>query len=320
MSSPSGYHSWIACKHGLRSHAALAFRKPHRRARSGGCMAERKLGDGSSSENSSDVKPQGAHRPKKPTIWHAPSQTLSIHDLRRPSDITAFTKQEKEAAISLARRGRPEAALTGFCDSMDAVFSAAGFLMDHINYAAIVTALAHIWEAAQRNDGFRSHAGVRDRIQALYQRCVQSLQPLLADMHAQGFSTVFWSSAKLGLDPDAVVPGMTHNLSLRLLKLIHVSEEKQRPNAQACANLLWALATMGHPAATAEMVDPFCLRFASLLRHADAKQRPTAQEAANVLWALATVGHQAAAEVLDYICLYFASLTQHADAKQRPKA
>ncbi|KAL3149827.1 hypothetical protein ABBQ38_013648 [Trebouxia sp. C0009 RCD-2024] len=190
--------------------------------------------------------------------------------------------------------------------------------MDHINYAAIVTALAHVWEAAQRGDRFRSHAGVHDRIEALYQRCVQSLQTLLADVHAQGISTVLWSSAKLGFDPDAVVPGMTLDLSLRLLKLIEVSEEKQRPNAQACANLVWALATMGHPAATSEVVDPFCLRFASLTRHADTLQRPTAQAAANVLWALATLGHPTAAEVLDSVCLHFASLTQHADTKQRP--
>ncbi|KAL3149825.1 hypothetical protein ABBQ38_013646 [Trebouxia sp. C0009 RCD-2024] len=74
MSSVGGYNSWIACKQGFRSHAALDFRKPHRRPRSGGCIAERKLGDGNTSGNSSDVKPQGAHRPKKPTIWHNSSQ------------------------------------------------------------------------------------------------------------------------------------------------------------------------------------------------------------------------------------------------------
>ncbi|KAL3149824.1 hypothetical protein ABBQ38_013645 [Trebouxia sp. C0009 RCD-2024] len=202
---------------------------------------------------------------------------------------------------------------------MDAVFSAVGFLMNHINYAAIVTALAHIWEAARRNDRFRSHGGVCDRIEALYQRCVQSLQPLLADMHAQGFSTVLWSSAKLGLDPDAVVPGMTHHLILRLLKLIDVSEEKQRPNAQEAANVLWALATMGHQAA-AEMVNAVCLHFARLTQHADAKQRPTAQAAAITLWALASMGHQAAAEVLDSVTTHFAHLVGSPNVKQRPDA
>ncbi|KAL3146656.1 hypothetical protein ABBQ32_000884 [Trebouxia sp. C0010 RCD-2024] len=62
---------------------------------------------------------QAALGPKR-IVRQAHQQTLSIHDLRRPSHITAFTKQEKEAAISLARAGCPEEALTGFCDSMDA--------------------------------------------------------------------------------------------------------------------------------------------------------------------------------------------------------
>ncbi|KAL3149828.1 hypothetical protein ABBQ38_013649 [Trebouxia sp. C0009 RCD-2024] len=37
-------------------------------------IVTQKLGDGSTSEELSDVKPQGAHRPKKPTIWHKSSQ------------------------------------------------------------------------------------------------------------------------------------------------------------------------------------------------------------------------------------------------------
>ncbi|KAL3149818.1 hypothetical protein ABBQ38_013640 [Trebouxia sp. C0009 RCD-2024] len=257
--------------------------------------------------------------PQKRYARQVHRQTLSIHDLRRPSAITAYTKQEKEAAISLARAGRSEAALTGFCDSMDALFSRAGFLMDHINYAAIVTALAHIWEAAQHNDRFRSHAGVLDGIQALYRRCVQSLRALLADMAPQQVSTVLWSSAKLGYNPDTAVPGMVHNMTLRLLTLIEVVEERQLPNAQECANVIWALATMGHPAATTELVNTVCLRFDRLTQHEDNNQRPTAQNAANMLWALATLGHPAA-EVLDAVSLHFARLTRHTDAKQRPNA
>ena len=159
---------------------------------------------------------------------------MNIYDLRRPSDVTAYTRQEKEAAIRLARAGRPEAALTGFLENMDAFLSKAGLPLDHINCAAIVTALAHVWEAAQPNDSFRSHAGVHDKAKALYQRCVQKLQPLLADMGAQAMSTVLWSSAKLRFNPDAAVPGMVHDLTLRFGMLIDVVEkQQQRPNAQA---------------------------------------------------------------------------------------
>lgn len=146
---------------------------------------------------------------------------------------------------------------------MDAVFSKAIFLMDHINYAAIVTALVHVWDAAQHSDRFRSDTRTHDRLEALYQRCVQSLHPVLADMHAQGFSTVLWSSAKLGFSPDTVVPGMVQDLTHRFSQLIYVSEERQRPIAQQDVNMLWALATLGHPAA--EVVESVCLHFASLM-------------------------------------------------------
>ncbi|KAL3149829.1 hypothetical protein ABBQ38_013650 [Trebouxia sp. C0009 RCD-2024] len=203
---------------------------------------------------------------------------------------------------------------------MDVLLTAAGLRMNHINFAAVITALAHIWEVAQRNGRFRAHAGTSEKLEVLHQRYVQSLHPLLADMAAQEFSTVLWSSAKLGFNPDTAVPGMVYDMTLRFLKLTDVVEEKQLPNSQECANLLWALATMGHSAATAEVVDSLCLRFASLTRHADTKQRPNAQEAANVLWPLATMGHPAAAEVLDSVTTHFAHLVGSPNVKQRPDA
>ena len=45
---------------------------------------------------------------------------------------------------------------------------------------------------------------------ALHQRCLTSLQPLLADMAARQIGNVLWSSATLGFRPDDFVPGMVH--------------------------------------------------------------------------------------------------------------
>ena len=133
---------------------------------------------------------------------------------------------------------------------------------------------------------------------------------------------MLWSSATLGLNPDDTVPGLVHALTSRFLQLLDVPEEKQRPNAQAAANVLWALATMGHPAATAQVVDTVCLHFECLTRHPDAEQRPNAQNCANALWALAKWGHSSAAvpEAVDSVCLHFACLCRHSDPRQRPNA
>ncbi|KAL3149853.1 hypothetical protein ABBQ38_013674 [Trebouxia sp. C0009 RCD-2024] len=343
MSSVSAHYLLSTNKHGLVGRAALGLRK-HRRPKGGRCVAERRPCDRDTFE-SSDREPPVAYRPRKFTSGHtsrqdeknspsasqqafdpkpftrtAACQTMSIQHLKNPWQITTFITQIKKAALNAARGPRPEEALTGFCGTMDALLTAAGFRMNHINFAAVITALAHVWEAAQRNHRFRAHASTLDKVEALHQRYVQSSRPLLADMAARSISTVLWSSAKLGFNLDATVPGMVHDMTLRFVNLLLVVEEKQLPNAQECANLVWALATMGHPAATTKVVDPVCLRFTSLTRHADMQQRPTAQGAANVLWALATMGHPAAAGVLDTVATHFAHLLGNANAKQRPHA
>ena len=149
---------------------------------------------------------------------------------------------------------------------------------------------------------------------------MQKLQLLLDDTAAQQLSTVLWSSATLGLDPDAVVPGMVHGVTNRFLHLINARDENQRFNSQNCANVLWALAAMDHPKAISHVVDTVCLHFAHLKQHVGAKQRPSAQNCANLLSAVAKIGHSAATEAMDSVCLHFMSLDQHSDAEQRPKA
>ena len=205
---------------------------------------------------------------------------------------------------------------------MDGLLSRPGLPKNYIHFSAIVTAAAHIWTGTQRHPSFSGQADVSKTLEGLYQQCLQSLQSLLADTDAQTISNVLWSSATLSFNPDDVVPGMVHALTSRFLHFIGVVQEKQRPSAQQAANVLWALATMGHPAATAQVVGAICLHFACLTQHSDAQQHPTAQACANVLLALAKMGHSSAAatEMVDSVCLHFARLTQHSDVKQRPSA
>ena len=188
--------------------------------------------------------------------------------------------------------------------------------MDHINYAAVVTASAHIWAEAQGKDRLGSNSDIRETLEALYQRCLQSLQPLLADMGAREISNVLWSSATLGCDPDAAVPGMARALIDRFLQLVHASEEKQRPNAQECANLLLAFAKLGHQAATADVVNSVCLHFAHLVGSPTGKQQLNAQAVANVVWALGTLKHAPSDDrLLDHFCSYMHTLLQSQDER-----
>ena len=103
---------------------------------------------------------------------------------------------------------------------MDGLLSRPGLRTDYIHFSAITTAAAHIWTEAQCSDRFRASADVSEKLKALSQRYLHSLQTLLADMEAQQISNVLWSSATLGLNPDDMVPGMVHALTSRFLQFI----------------------------------------------------------------------------------------------------
>lgn len=128
-----------------------------------------------------------------------------------------------------------------------------------------------------------------------------------------------WSSVTLGFSPDDCVPETVHALMSRFLELRRLADEDLQPLAQHCSMLLWVLATMAHPAATQELVDPMCSHFARLTHSSTAKQRPTAQEVCNVLWSLTTLDHTPQAEdLLDRFCLYVTSLLYSEDTKAHP--
>ena len=204
---------------------------------------------------------------------------------------------------------------------MDGLLSRAGLRTDYIHFAAIITAAAHIWKEAQCSPRFSGHADVGQRLKNLFQRCLQSLHTLLPEMATQQISNVLWSSATLGFDPDDSVPGLVHALTARFLYFIKMGGEKQQPNAQEAANVLWAFATMGHPAATAQVVGAICSHFGRLIESPIAQPRPSAQEVANLLWALCTLEHTPPDDrLLDRLCNYMRDLLYSHDRRTHPNA
>ena len=96
-------------------------------------------------------------------------------------------------------------------------------------------------------------------------------------------------------------------------------DDSKRPNAQNCANFLWALATLGHEPADKDLVDAVCNHYARLTKHHDDSKRPNQQGAANMLWALATLGHYPAERgLMNAVCNHFVELIRHHDARERP--
>ncbi len=141
---------------------------------------------------------------------------------------------------------------------------------------------------------------------------------MLPDVGAREISSILWSSAKLGLNPDTFVPGMTDALAAKLLQLTK-DEARRQPSAQSCANSLWALASLGHESADKGLIDAVCNHFARLIRHSDDSKRPNAQNCANLLWAVASLGHYPTDRgLIDAVCGHFVMLMRHHGARQRP--
>ena len=204
---------------------------------------------------------------------------------------------------------------------MEQLCCVAGPLLNYSNLSAVITATAQLWTSAQANISLKPSANkVAPGLTHLYSSTLLQLEPMLPNIEAQQISNVFWSSARLGLSPDAFVPGMTDALAAKLLQLTK-DEARRQPSAHRCANSLWALATLGHEPADKFLVDAVYNHFAKLIRHHNDSQRPNAQNCANLLWALATLGHEAADKgLVDVVCDHFARLIWHHDDTKRPTA
>ena len=256
-------------------------------------------------------------------LLHVDLQTSYVERLQDPRQITAYVKHRKEAALSSARGDSSlEADLTAFCNNMNVLICRAGPRMNHIHFAAIVTASAHIWEAAQSDSNHTIWSGLHHKIERVYWRCIQGLHPLLANLAPQQISTVLWSSATLGFNPDDCVPGMMQALMHRFLQLINTADTRQHPSAQSCANVIWAVAVMRHPAASAvEVLNSACSRFAHLLSSPVVTQQPKAEEVASVVWSLGTLKHTPHDDaLLDDLCVHMLTLLLSQDGRARPNA
>ena len=252
-------------------------------------------------------------------LLHANVQASYIQRLRDPRQITAYITHRKEAALSSARGGSLQEGLTAFYNSMDALICSAGSRMNHINFAAVIIASVHVWEAAKSDSNHTVWSDLHQRIEQVYWQCIHGLQPLLADTAPQQISTVLWSSATLGFNPDDCVPGMVHALMHRFLQLINTTDARQRPNAQSCANLIWAVATMRHPAT--EVLAAACSHFASLLRSPIVKQHPKAEEVASVVWSFGTLKQIPLDDaLLKDLCAHMLTLLWSRDCRIHPNA
>ncbi|DBB06787.1 TPA: hypothetical protein ACH3X3_009452 [Trebouxia sp. C0006] len=254
-------------------------------------------------------------------VQQASRKVSRILKMVHPAQVSAYIKEQQRMALAGVRGRQPTKALLVFYASMENLCSVARPLLDYISLSAIITATAKLWTSAQANSSFKPNADMLDfEMKHLYCSILLQLKPMLPDAKAQAVSNILWSSAKIRLNPDALVPGMTDALAAKVLQLTR-EDVRRQPNAQDCAIFLWALATLGHDPSDQSLTDAVCDHFAMLIKHHDESKRPSAQNCANFMWAVATLGHEPADQSLaDAVCDRFAMLIKHSDESKRPNA
>ena len=221
-------------------------------------------------------------------------------------------------AAMLAVRGLdPGDAIFTFITDMQQLSSVNASSMDYINISTIFSATAKVWEAARCNPKFAPVQQEAYRhVMALLASLLQMLRPMMPEMEARAVSNILWSSAKLELHLDSLVPSVTHGLITRFLQLAAGRDTAKQPNTQDIANLLWAVATMKHQLPS-HVMDKYCAHFVTLI---NSSKQPNAQDTANLLWAVATMEHQLPRHVIDKCCAHFATLINSSRVADRPNA
>ena len=244
-------------------------------------------------------------------------QKGAMSNLSAPRHINTHISDQMAAAMWAVRGFDAGDAMFAFLTNMQELSSETTSSMNYINVGTIFRATAKVWVAARCNPNFVPVQQEAYRhVMALLASLLQMLQPMMPQMDAQAVSNIIWSSAKLGITLDNLAPGVTHGLMTRFLQLAAAQDTAKQPNAQATANLLWAVATAKHQLPS-HVIDKCCAHFGTLI---SSSKQPNAQHTAIMLWAVATMKHQLPSHVIDKCCAHFVSLINSSRVADRPDA
>jgi len=236
-----------------------------------------------------------------------------------------YIRAQKDKLMQSVRGSHPDPALDTFYKGMSALCSRPESCINHMHLNAIIGATAKAWRTARVRFPQQKQKQAHDQMHAFLTKAFQSLQVLLPDTEARQAANMLWSSAQLGLNPDALVPGMTDSLARQFMADIDAADAQHFANVlEACAklqlspchgslcktilkhlatadlsnfeprtvaNILHSLATMPAAAPSREVLDALCKHFEVLLKSRQAVELPNAQSIANTMWALSKLRH-----------------------------
>ncbi|KAA6421635.1 MAG: hypothetical protein FRX49_08578 [Trebouxia sp. A1-2] len=268
--------------------------------------------------------------------WHDRQQATKAEGFQSARHMTRYIKNQSQLAAHSVRLSSPDKVMEAYYSCMNQVCCQAEKQLNYVHINAIVHGTAKVWTAAEdRHSHWVAGAQAEQNLRSFIARMLWRLQPLLPAIGARLAANILWSSAKLGLDPDALVPGMTDSLAQQFMAdmdaangqefatvLVACAKLQLNPcqgallkamceqiivadlskfDSQNVANILHSLATLPAAEPSVELLDALCQRFDMLLNCCQAFNRPnelpSAQHIANTIWALSKLKYAPADEL-----------------------
>jgi len=237
----------------------------------------------------------------------------------------AYIRAQKDKLMQSVRGPHPDSALGSFYKDMSALCSRPESCINHMHLNAIIGSTAKAWTTAWGRFAQQKQKQAHHQMHVFLTAMFQRLQLLMPAVGAREAANLLWSSAQLGLNPDALVPGMTDSLARQFMVDMDAATGQGFANvlaacaklqlspcqgglvkaicrrlaavdmstfgSQAVANTLHSLATLPAATPSADVLDALCQRFDVLLRSRQAAELPNAQNIANTIWALSKLKH-----------------------------
>ena len=190
----------------------------------------------------------------------------------------AYIRAQKDKLMQSVRGPHPDSALGSFYKDMSALCSRPESCINHMHLNAIIGSTAKAWTTAWGRFAQQKQKQAHHQMHVFLTAMFQRLQLLMPAVGARQAANLLWSSAQLGLNPDALVPGMTDSLARQFMV------DMDAATGQGFANVLAACAKLQLSPCQGGLVKAIC-------RHLAAVDMSTfgSQAVANTLHSLATL-------------------------------
>jgi len=254
-------------------------------------------------------------------LTHAGMQATEDMSFMSAKHMSHYIKEQWQLAAQSIRHSSPDKVMEAYYGRMEQMCHCTEKQLTSVHINAIVHGTAKVWVAAERSHSDRGGEQQTDqKLRSFIVRMLRRLQPLLPVVRAREAANLLWSSAKLGLNPDALVPGMTDSLAREFIIDMDAANAQELANVlvacaklqlspcqgglfqaiwnrlataglstfgpQDVANTLHSLAILPDIAHSVEVLDALCQRFGVLLSDRQAVKLPNAQHIANTMWGL----------------------------------